>query len=88
MPENMNCYSNKTAQRIIKEIKNLERSLESTTRNCEGTKKAKKKLEKIQNLINEAQDDGLLNQNEYNDCSNLLSEPIRKLFREKFEGKC
>jgi hypothetical protein len=30
----------------------------------------------------------LLNQNEYNDCSNLLSEPIKKLVREKFERKC
>lgn len=84
----MNCYSNKTAKRIIKEIKNLERSLESTTRNCEGTKKAEKKLGKIRNLIDEAQDDGLLNQNEHNYCSTLLSEPIRKLVIEKFEGKC
>jgi hypothetical protein len=87
LPENVNCYSNKIAKRIIKEIKNLEKSLESTTRNPEGTKKAVKKLKKIQSLINEAQYDNLLSQNEYNTCSKLLYKSNTILIREKFEGK-
>jgi len=44
LPEDMSGYSNKTINRIVNEIKNLERSLESKTRNGQGTKKSVKKL--------------------------------------------
>lgn len=87
MPEDISGCSNKTIKRIIKEIKNLERILESKTRNVQGTKKAVKKLKKIESLIFEAINDDFLSQNEHKFCSNLLSEPIRKLVTEKFEGK-
>lgn len=78
---------NRCPKRIIKEIKNLEKNLESTTRNPEGTKKAVKKLKKIKSLIKEAQYDDLLSQNEYNACSKLLAKSNKILGREKFEGK-
>ena len=87
MPEDMNGCYNKTLKRIIKETKNLGSRLESETRNSEGTKKAKKKLRKIDWLIKEAEYDGLLNQNECKFCLNLLSEHKIKLVKEEFFGK-
>ncbi len=61
--------------------------MESKTRNKEGTKKAIKKLGKIERLVKEAEYDGLISQNEHKSCLNLLSKHKIKLVKEKFEEK-